>query len=208
MSEDKRAKYNELMLELYKENQSFLNKAIFGVSTLAIPFLFNALNEDNHSLLVSIILCLSLSGFFTVIMFQIKSLKAARNGCDESMQQNDSAVENGEVLFNKARLLDIWRERFFIGSLGLIVMALFTGVIEKEISMSNNSKTIKMVERSNEKSIQNSFTPPKASVSEQKSFVPPKASVSENKPTSGSESSGGGSEQGQASSSSQGNGNQ
>lgn len=177
MSDKKREEYNELMMELYKENQSFLNKAIFGISTLAIPFLFNALSPNDHSFIVSLLLAFSLVLFLGVILFQILSLKSARDGCDKSMETEVTSVEDGETLFNKARTLDIWREWLFIGGICVITISMFTGIIEKEMKMSGNN---------NGKEMQNSFTPPQAKVTEQKSFVPPKATVSQNKPAEAS----------------------
>lgn len=175
MSDNKHEGYNELMMELYKENQNFLNKAIFGISTLAIPFLFNTLSANEQSFTVSVLLVISLILFLGVIFFQILSLKSARDGCDKSLEITESSVEDGEVLFNKARALDVWREWLFIGGICVIIISMCVGIIEKEIKMSKN----------NGKEIQNSFTPPKASINEQqRSFVPPKASVSQNKPNS------------------------
>lgn len=173
MSDDSRKEYNQLMMELYKENQSFLNKAIFGISTLAIPFLFEALKTNNVSFIPELFLGASLLGFFAVISFQILSLKTARDGCDKSLENKETAVEDGECLFNKARFYDIWRERIFIFSLALIVIGLFISIIQKEVTMAGNN---------NGKELQNSFTPPKAVSQEQRSFVPPQASVSQNKP--------------------------
>ncbi len=195
MSDDSRKEYNQLMMELYKENQGFLNKAIFGISTLAIPFLFEALKTNDVGFIPELILGGSLIGFFGVIAFQIVSLKKARDGCDKSLEHNETAVEDGERLFNQARLYDIWRERIFILSLLLIVIALFTSIIQKEVAMAGND---------NGKELQNSFTPPKATSQGQRSFVPPQASVSQNKPAAApvAQPASGGTPQGQPSSSS------
>jgi hypothetical protein len=195
MSDDSRKEYNQLMMELYKENQGFLNKAIFGISTLAIPFLFEALKTNDVGFIPELILGGSLIGFFGVIALQIVSLKKARDGCDKSLEHNETAVEDGERLFNQARFYDIWRERIFILSLLLIVIALFTSIIQKEVAMAGND---------NGKELQNSFTPPKATSQGQRSFVPPQASVSQNKPAPApaAQPASGGTSQGQPSSSS------
>lgn len=103
MSDDSRKEYNQLMMELYKENQGFLNKAIFGISTLAIPFLFDALKDDKIGFIPGLILGGSLIGFFAVISLQILSLKKARDGCDKSLERQETAVEDGELYFNQAR---------------------------------------------------------------------------------------------------------
>lgn len=172
MSESSRKEYNKLMMELYKENQSFLNKAIFGVSTLTIPFLFNVLRTNEHSFIVSLLLAISLVFFVGVILFQIISLKLARDGCDKSIEKKETSVEDGESLFNKARTLDILREWFFIGGLFIIIVSMFTGIIQKEMKMLGN----------NSKEMQNLRTKSQAEVTGKKSFVPPKSTVNQNKP--------------------------
>lgn len=194
MSDDIRKEYNQLMMELYKENQGFLNKAIFGISTLAIPFLFDALKDDKIGFIPGLILGGSLIGFFAVISLQILSLKKARDGCDKSLERQETAIEDGELYFNQARSYDIWRERIFILSLLLIVIALFTSIIQKEVTMAGNN---------NGKELQNSFTPPKAVSQGQRSFVPPQASVSQNKPAPApvAQPASGGTSQGQPASS-------
>lgn len=175
--------YRTLLVELYKENQSFLNKAIFAVSTLAIPFLFKVLSEQiTLDLSTRILLLISLFGFFIVVCLQVASLKSARDGCDKSMEECECARRDGERLFNRARLLDIFREYFFGISLFLILIALILNILNGENSMSkktlNNSLTPpKSIVREN---LQESFVPPKASVSSQRSYVPPQSTVAQN----------------------------
>lgn len=172
-SERRRASYNKLMMELYKENQSFLNKAIFGVSSLSIPLIFNALNTNNISIDVAVILGFSLSLLFLVITFQILSLRIAIDGCDKSMGEGKNAVGEGALLFDRARMLNTCRDIFFLVALALMVVALFVGVVERGIKMSGNYHG---------KRFQNSFTPPTSSTEQQRSSVPPKETVSQNRP--------------------------
>jgi hypothetical protein len=114
---DNNKEYESLLKELYKENQAFLNKAIFTVSTLAIPFLFKTITDQS-----SILLSISMIGFCGVILLQISSLRDARDGCDKSLLE-DSRQE-GEELFIKARTKDIYRERLFAFSLILTAISL------------------------------------------------------------------------------------
>lgn len=167
--------YKKLLEELYKENQSFLNKAIFGVSTLAVPFLFQVLQDDKVFFWPKILLWLSLLGFFSVIILQTFSLKSARDGCDKSLENNHADAKTGERLFLRARLLDKWREGIFIFSLFLIVGAMIFNILQKELIMTQGKDGKGQVMIG-----QDSFTPPKAMV--RQSFVPPQASVSQNKP--------------------------
>ena len=118
--------YRKLLMELYRENQSFLNKAIFSVSTLAIPFLFNILSQESKKLchLALLFLIVALIGFCGTIVCQIYSLKIARDGCDKSLEENQESKKCGEQLFDKARNIDICREIIFVISLACIVIAL------------------------------------------------------------------------------------
>ena len=116
--------YQKLLIDLYKENQSFLNKAIFSVSILAIPFLFEVLSKKSDYLPASILLGISLFGFCGVIVLQISSLKIARDGCEKSLEDKQESQKDGEKLFDKARKRDIWKEWFFAFSLILTASAL------------------------------------------------------------------------------------
>jgi|APGre2960657505_1045072.scaffolds.fasta_scaffold181530_1 hypothetical protein len=120
--EQKEKEYQTLLQDLYKENQNFLNKAIFGVSSLAIPFLFEVLSQKKDFINSSILLGISLIGFCLVIFMQISSLKNARDGCDKSIKIESR--EDGNKLFELARKKDIWRERIFIFSLFLTAFTL------------------------------------------------------------------------------------
>ena len=43
-----RKEYRKLVIELYKENQKFLNNLILGISSLAFPFLYNVLSNGEN----------------------------------------------------------------------------------------------------------------------------------------------------------------
>lgn len=162
--------YRKILIELYKENQNFLNKAIFSVSVLAIPLLFKSLSETAFSSCTKYIFTSSLVGFFIVIVLQILSLKSARDGCDEGLLQDEHNKSN--KLFDRARTLDKWREFFFILSLFLIVLAFIFNILNMENNMTNDTN------KSDKTQIIEAFTPPKSI--EKKSFVPPKTIVSDN----------------------------
>lgn len=164
--------YRALLIDLYKENQSFLNKAIFTISSLAIPILMKGSAEYDVTIFCKSFLTLSLIGFFTVIVLQIYSLKYARDGCDHSLSEENK--NEGFKLFKKARYLDIWRERAFLISFLFLAIALIFNIFTMEKKMTNKSKYL--IEQT--RSIQNSFVPPN-SIIQQKSFVPPEAIVTE-----------------------------
>jgi len=122
--DQKKKEYQALLTELYKENQGFLNKAVFGVSTLAIPFLFDVLSKKSEDFCSACLLIISLFGFCGVILLQVSSLRNARDGCDKSLEGKSKFQKQGEKLFNKARIQDKWRERVFAFSLILTASAL------------------------------------------------------------------------------------
>lgn len=101
-----------------------MNKAILGVSTLAIPFLFEVLSKKSDDFHSSCLLIISLFGFCGVILLQVSSLRNARDGCDKSLEKELNFTQEGEKLFNKARIQDKWRERLFAFSLILTASTL------------------------------------------------------------------------------------
>lgn len=176
--------YKDLLLDLYKENQSFLNKLILGVSSLAIPLLYKSALEISDTY-TALSLSFSLFAFLIVIILQIWSLLCARDGCDDSMSNDQEKQKNGTVLLNKAKSIDTWRNAFFILALSLIIISLIINIFNKE--------TNAMSDKKNPKELINSYTPPKAMIDtgsftppnamiEQKSFTPPKAVIEQQAP--------------------------
>jgi len=124
VSNCKKQAHEELLKELYKENQSFLNKAIFTISTLAIPFLFEILSRRSEDFNSTCLMIISLFTFCGVILLQVSSLRNARDGCDLSLEGDDDKKSQGENLFELARVKDIWRECCFAIALILTASAL------------------------------------------------------------------------------------
>jgi len=153
--------YRKLLIELYKENQSFLNKAVFAISSIAIPYLFQAVPKAQDAFSVS---CLgfSLIGFFAVISLQIWSLKCARNGCDNSLSYKESDKKKGQKLFFKAKKIDAWRDGLFLLALFSILVSLITPAKE---SMKMTDKLQNRIYTGD--IINNSFTPPTKMVEQQ-----------------------------------------
>lgn len=152
--------YKDLLLDLYKENQSFLNKLILGVSSLAIPLLYKSALEISDTY-TALFLSFSLFAFLIVIILQIWSLLCARDGCDDSMSNDQEKQKNGTVLLNKAKSIDTWRNAFFILALSLIIISLIINIFNKETNAMSDKKNPPEI-------IINSFTPPKASLEQHK----------------------------------------
>ncbi|WP_068084863.1 hypothetical protein [Polycladidibacter stylochi] len=148
-------KYQELLIDLYKENQSFLNKALFSVSTLAIPLLFKAILDYSENIKAQCMMALSLIGFVIVVTLMIISVRFAKEGCDKAIGGDTVCAKNN---FDKARRTDKYAEIVFVISLFIILTAVVISVVMKGQNMSDK------------KLLNESFVPPK---SIDKAFTPP-----------------------------------
>ena len=111
-----RKEYRKLVIELYKENQKFLNNLILGISILAFPFLYNVLSNGELAKTTQWLLSIALFGFCFVILLQIIALKSAKQGCDKSLSKNEETKKQAIKLFERARELDKYRDCFFLAS--------------------------------------------------------------------------------------------
>lgn len=112
MPADPNEQYKELLLELYKENQAFLNKLILSLSTVAIPLLFKGVLEET-SKCISYVFIIALALFIGVILIQLFGLRVAREGCDKSLSSESEDVTEGLKLFKKAKKCDTIRDFMF-----------------------------------------------------------------------------------------------
>lgn len=87
-------KYLDGLNEHYKGNQAFIDKAIFTLSSAAIPALITFAEKLNFSnLFVSVFYIISVVLFILVIIFQIIACKIAKEGCDRGMEVIDDEDE-------------------------------------------------------------------------------------------------------------------
>ncbi len=115
----------ERLNEYYKENVIFLNKAILGISSLALPLIFNAVPEANG--FCEKILLFSLAvGFILVIIFEIIASEYAKMGCDKALDNN----KEHKADFESADKFDWWKRFIFKLSLVLIAATFFLKMFE------------------------------------------------------------------------------
>ena len=114
-------KYRELILDLYKENQTFLNKLILSFSSLAIPLLIRVVQAETVTFALWTYFT-SAAVFMIVILTQLVSLRVARDGCDKALSDDESEIERGFRQFNIARNLDLLRDSMFSIGVGLILL--------------------------------------------------------------------------------------
>lgn len=120
-----RKEYRKLVIELYKENQKFLNNLILGISILAFPFLYNILSNGELAKTTQWLLSIALFGFCFVILLQIIALKSAKQGCDDSLSEDKETKKQATKRFKRARELDKYRDRCFLFS----VILTTTGIL-------------------------------------------------------------------------------
>ena len=123
LSDDPHTEYRNLLLDMYKENQSFLNKAVFSVSTIAVPLLFQTSLQEKTNPELQQLLLFPISFFSIVIGLHVLGLQIAKVGCDIGM--NTEEHSRSDVLFNLARLLDILRDLTFFLALAAIPIIIF-----------------------------------------------------------------------------------
>ena len=116
--------YRKISIELYKDNQKFLNNLILGISSLAFPFLFNALSNDKLAVTSQSFLSVALWGFCFVIALQIISVTTAREGCDNALSKDEDKKEIASSLFKKAKNFDKYRNLCFAFSTFLTAVGL------------------------------------------------------------------------------------
>jgi fucose permease len=165
---EKSINYEGLLLELYKENQTFLNKLIISISTVAIPLIFKAIDGENIKI-VSWFFIAGLVFFIGVIFTQIYGLKTAQKGCDKSLSSDVDEQRAGSKLFEKARFFDNIRDVSFMIALILIACAITIKVLSKEDVMTAKDKNTD----NQSTQMRESFVPPENMQS--RSFTPPKS---------------------------------
>jgi len=112
----RKEEYRKLLIELYKENVKLLDQLIFGISSLAFPFLFDVLSIDNLKLTSKIFLIIALFGFCFVIALQIISITTAREGCDNALSKDKVKQTFANTQFKKAKKFDKYQIYCFVFS--------------------------------------------------------------------------------------------
>ena len=148
MDQEKK-KYEEILLDCYKENQKSLDKAIFIISWGAIGFLLykNSYLTENLSIF-------SLIGFFVTVTVHIASLKLGLSGCDKSLSEKKLDKTRGIKLIETSKTLDEIKLYLFAFS---VILMVCSRIFFKNQSEDNMSKKERFT-----------VTPPKSMIENQK----------------------------------------
>lgn len=118
--------YEKLLIELYKENQSFIDKGLFAVSSMAIPLLLNFSQQLTHKTGGIVFLISSLSSFILTIILQLIGCMVARKGC-ELLTDIDLKKKLGKKYCNIAKKIDYFCILTFILALiSVFITTIFT----------------------------------------------------------------------------------
>lgn len=138
MSENK---HEELLIELYKENQKFIDKAIFTIASASVPLLANFCDKiDGY--LSGFFLLVSLLLFIATILTHLVAFVFARRSCDLFLSMDKTKLNKADNKRRKSEKLDrvvLW---IFVFALISVFSMLTTNLITKMTKNNQNNQRI------------------------------------------------------------------
>lgn len=184
--------YNELLLKYYTENNSFIEKGIFTVSSGAITVLLGYSDKIQESILYQI----AVWGFVLTLFLQLISARLSKMGCDKGLDKKHP--ENGDKWFNLSEYLDNVFLLTFMISVALAGFSILNNSKQSvQTQLNDNKIKFKQIIKIKENDMEydklinrgNSSTPVQPNP-ERKGFKPPKTLREEqSSQTSGQQSS-------------------
>lgn len=141
MSEESKNRHEDLLIELYKENQKFIDKAIFTVSSASVPLLAN-FYEKVDGFWSGFFLLLSLLLFIATIVTHLAAFIYAKRSCDLFLSSNTEKKNKAETKRKKSEKLDkivLW---IFVFALISVFSMLTTNLIIKMTKNNQNNQRI------------------------------------------------------------------
>lgn len=136
----KTEEYKKLLLELYKGNQGFIDKAIFTFASAAIPLLISF--TDKIDLFYNQTYWLyftSLALFVSVLFLQLIACIIAKQGCNCDLSYDNKEKEKASKLFDIADKIDYIIVFAFLLAIIMTFLTLLSDVnLKKEIYMLKN----------------------------------------------------------------------
>lgn len=152
----KSEEYKNFLIELYKGNQEFIDKAIFTFASVAIPMLITFSEKLNLFYSKTFYLFfISLISFILVVALQIIASLFAKQGCDLNLG-NEEEKNKANTYFDIADKIDSTVIIMFILAIIITFGTVFTDISHKREEHMNN-KLPKQGEI-----LHNSLKPPKA----------------------------------------------
>lgn len=138
MSENK---HEALLIELYKENQKFIDKAIFTVSSASVPLLANFYDKVD-SVLSAVLLLLSLLLFIATIITHLAAFIYAKRSCDLFLSNRDDKKTKADQKRKRSEKLDKISFGIFVFALISVFSMLTTNLITKMTKNNQNNQKI------------------------------------------------------------------
>lgn len=138
MSENK---HEALLIELYKENQKFIDKAIFTVSSASVPLLANFYDKVGD-VWSGVFLLLSLLLFIATIITHLAAFIYAKRSCDLFLSDSSEKKNKAERKRKKSEKLDkivLW---IFVFALISVFSMLTANLITKMTKNNQNNQKI------------------------------------------------------------------
>ncbi len=133
--------HEALLIELYKENQKFIDKAIFTVSSASVPLLAN-FYEKVEGIWSAFFLLLSLLLFIATIVTHLAAFIYAKRSCDLFLSSNTEKKNKAETKRKKSVKLDkivLW---IFVCALISVFSMLTINSITKMTKNNQNNQKI------------------------------------------------------------------
>ncbi|NCB49871.1 MAG: hypothetical protein EOM53_04260 [Alphaproteobacteria bacterium] len=122
--------YREILINLHLKNQEFVDKAIFSISSMAIPVLISLLDKLKSSIFVEFFFCATLISFIITVAMHLHACNLSKEACNLSL--NEEKREKGNELFDKAEKEDKIKFIVFLISLILFVLTIVINFFVEE----------------------------------------------------------------------------
>ncbi len=134
-------KHEELLIELYKENQKFIDKAILTVSSASVPLLANFYDKVD-GVWSGVFLLLSLLLFIATIITHLAAFIYAKRSCDLFLSDSHEKKNKAEKKRKKSEKLDKIVLQIFVCALISVFLMLTTNLITKMTKNNQNNQKI------------------------------------------------------------------
>ncbi len=117
----------ELLLQAYRDNAAFINKAIFTISVGAIIFFSKTYQSSNDDIYIIPLASIPLSFFLVTLALHILGLRSAKAACNDALSSDEQIRDRGwKTIKTGIKRLDNLRDILFLVSMlfGIIVIIL------------------------------------------------------------------------------------
>ena len=98
-------KYEDLILEFYKDNQRVINNVGIYIPAILMIVLLNAILNNNYSFTQGVLLSVSCLFFVVSIIAQVVSLVLAKDWCDKSLDNSGEDSIELMIIYRSASII-------------------------------------------------------------------------------------------------------